>query len=98
MICNKCIGILNVAWQFKQQCENSDVKLRQYFGNAQHLQVTPDLEGFNIGIKEEQSLFSLPHEAHMLPVMQQQHSQPQIQLSPTIPEPVSVNVRIINID
>lgn len=31
-ICNNCIYRLGVAYHFKQQCENSDLRLRQYFG------------------------------------------------------------------
>lgn len=96
MICNKCIGSLNVAWQFKQQCENSDMKLRQYFGNsAQHLQVTPDLDGFNIGIKEEHNLFNLTSQdnqilTHELP---QQHTHPPtLQPAPTVPPDPLVSI------
>lgn len=32
VICNNCIYRLGVAYHFKQQCENSDLRLRQYFG------------------------------------------------------------------
>lgn len=32
LICNNCIYRLGVAYHFKQQCENSDLRLRQYFG------------------------------------------------------------------
>lgn len=86
MICNKCVGILNIAWQFKQQCESSDAKLRQYFGSSQHLQVTPDLEGFNIGVKDE--LFPLQNESPLIPLIQPQLS-PPIQAAPPIPEAIN---------
>lgn len=88
MICNKCVGILNIAWQFKQQCESSDAKLRQYFGSSQHLQVTPDLDGFNIGVKDEQRIFPLQHEAPLIPLIQPQLS-PPIQAAPPIAEVIN---------
>lgn len=45
---------LNKAWQFKLQCETSDAKLRQYYNNTNNLQVTPDLDGFNVNMKQNQ--------------------------------------------
>ncbi|KAJ8952728.1 hypothetical protein NQ314_007479 [Rhamnusium bicolor] len=45
-ICQKCISKLNIAFQFKTQCESSDAKLRQCFENFHHLPPTPDLTGF----------------------------------------------------
>lgn len=51
-ICQKCVAKLNIAWQFKIQCENSDAKLRQFYSNTQHLQVTPDLDGFSLSLKQ----------------------------------------------
>lgn len=45
-ICQKCVSKLNIAFQFKTQCESSDAKLRQCFENFQHLPPTPDLSGF----------------------------------------------------
>ncbi|RZC36565.1 zinc finger protein TC009514, partial [Asbolus verrucosus] len=45
-ICQKCISKLNIAFQFKTQCESSDAKLRQCFENFHHLPSTPDLSGF----------------------------------------------------
>lgn len=45
-ICQKCISKLNIAFQFKSQCESSDAKLRQCFENFHHLPATPDLTGF----------------------------------------------------
>ncbi|KAF2894914.1 hypothetical protein ILUMI_11259 [Ignelater luminosus] len=53
-ICQKCISKLNVAFQFKSQCESSDAKLRQCFENLHHLPPTPDLSGF-IDIKKDTS-------------------------------------------
>lgn len=89
MICSKCLTALNTAWQFKQQCESSDMKLRQYFGGSQHLQVTPDLDGFNI-IKEEQNLFSLTHDNQLLVTLPQQHTHPPLQTTQTIQETLNV--------
>ncbi|XP_075161551.1 uncharacterized protein LOC142234331 isoform X2 [Haematobia irritans] len=34
VICNNCIYRLGVAFTFKQECENSDIRLRQYLGLA----------------------------------------------------------------
>nr|CAH7732539.1 unnamed protein product [Callosobruchus chinensis] len=54
-ICQKCISKLNIAFQFKTQCESSDAKLRQCFEHFQNLQPAPDLSGFMMMKKEEQS-------------------------------------------
>ncbi|GJQ81050.1 hypothetical protein Trydic_g21859 [Trypoxylus dichotomus] len=51
-ICQKCISRLNIAYQFKSQCESSDAKIRQYFDNLRHMPPTPDLSGF-IEIKKD---------------------------------------------
>lgn len=51
-ICQKCISKLNVAFQFKSQCESSDAKLRQCFENLHHLPTAPDLSSF-IEIKKD---------------------------------------------
>ncbi|KAB0805458.1 hypothetical protein PPYR_02441 [Photinus pyralis] len=51
-ICQKCISKLNVAFQFKSQCESSDAKLRQCFENLHHLPTAPDLSSF-IDIKKD---------------------------------------------
>lgn len=32
VICNNCIYRLGAAYHFKQQCENSDLRLRSYLG------------------------------------------------------------------
>lgn len=45
-ICHKCIARLNVAFQFKSQCESSDAKLRQCFENFNNVSSTPDLSEF----------------------------------------------------
>lgn len=45
-ICQKCVSKLNIAFQFKTQCESSDAKLRQCFGSYHNLPPTPDLTGF----------------------------------------------------
>ncbi|CAG9860414.1 unnamed protein product [Phyllotreta striolata] len=44
-ICQKCISKLNIAFQFKTQCESSDAKLRQCFEQFS-LPTAPDLSGF----------------------------------------------------
>lgn len=51
-ICQKCISKLNVAFQFKTQCETSDAKLRQCFENLNQLQNSGDLSNY-IDIKRE---------------------------------------------
>ncbi|KAI4468691.1 zinc finger and scan domain-containing [Holotrichia oblita] len=51
-ICHRCISRLNIAYQFKSQCESSDAKMRQCFDNLQHMPPTPDLTGF-IQIKKD---------------------------------------------
>lgn len=45
-ICQKCVSKLNIAFQFKAQCESSDAKLRQCFDNFHNLPPTPDFTGF----------------------------------------------------
>ncbi|CAH1117222.1 unnamed protein product [Phaedon cochleariae] len=55
-ICQKCISKLNVAFQFKTQCESSDAKLRQCFDNFPHLPSTPDLSGF-LNFKKDNGTF-----------------------------------------
>ena len=35
MLCDECFYRLEVAYQFKQQCEVSDMRLREYFGMQQ---------------------------------------------------------------
>lgn len=52
-ICQKCISKLNIAFQFKTQCESSDAKLRQCFEHF-NLPSTPDLSGF-IELKKDNS-------------------------------------------
>ncbi|KAK9745122.1 Zinc-finger associated domain (zf-AD) [Popillia japonica] len=51
-ICHRCISRLNIAYQFKSQCESSDAKMRQCFDNLRHMPPTPDLTGF-IQIKKD---------------------------------------------
>ncbi|KAK4885791.1 hypothetical protein RN001_002062 [Aquatica leii] len=45
-ICQKCISKLNVAFQFKSQCETSDAKLRQCFETLHNLPAAPDLSSY----------------------------------------------------
>ncbi|XP_050509841.1 zinc finger protein 585B-like [Diabrotica virgifera virgifera] len=45
-ICQKCLSKLNIAFQFKKQCESSDAKLRQCFEHFHNLPPTPDFTGF----------------------------------------------------
>ncbi|KAF7274374.1 hypothetical protein GWI33_012960 [Rhynchophorus ferrugineus] len=44
-ICQRCMSRLNIAYQFKKQCEVSDTKLRQCFENY-NLPNAPDFSGF----------------------------------------------------
>lgn len=44
-VCRKCISAVRAAFDFKKMCEESDVKLREYFG--QHL-VTVKEDKFDI--------------------------------------------------
>lgn len=44
VICNNCIYRLGVAYHFKQQAENSDLRLRQYFGLMDKAYGTRDAE------------------------------------------------------
>ncbi|XP_055681295.1 zinc finger protein 195-like [Lutzomyia longipalpis] len=44
VICNNCIYRLGVAYHFKQQCENSDIRLRQYLGLMDKAYGTRDAE------------------------------------------------------
>uniref|UniRef100_A0A1Y1KY92 ZAD domain-containing protein n=1 Tax=Photinus pyralis TaxID=7054 RepID=A0A1Y1KY92_PHOPY len=62
-ICSKCLAKLNVAWQFKLQCENSDAKLRQfYFNNSSQLPIAPVFDGFGFDLKHEQHVCVLKSE------------------------------------
>lgn len=57
-ICQKCITKLNIAFQFKTQCENSDAKLRQCFEQTtfhNHLPSTPDFDGF-MNVKKDETV------------------------------------------
>lgn len=58
LICHRCMTKLSIAWEFKMQCENSDAKLRQLCSQPQHMQITPDLDSFNIALRQEQSHYS----------------------------------------
>ncbi|KAF5304705.1 hypothetical protein FQA39_LY09482 [Lamprigera yunnana] len=65
-ICNKCLAKLNVAWQFKIQCENSDAKLRErYFNNTQPLPIAQDFDGFNFDMKVDQNACLIKQEQHI---------------------------------
>lgn len=44
VICNNCIYHLGVAYHFKQQVENSEIRLRQYFGLMDKAHGTRDAE------------------------------------------------------
>lgn len=44
VICNNCIYRLGVAYHFQQQAENSDLRLRQYFGLMDKAYGTRDAE------------------------------------------------------
>ncbi|EFA06599.2 zinc finger protein TC009514 [Tribolium castaneum] len=62
-ICQKCISKLNIAFQFKTQCESSDAKLRQCFQNFHNLPSAPDLTGF-IDVKKDEQLVTFPESAN----------------------------------
>lgn len=99
MICNKCIGSLNIAWQFKQQCESSDMKLRQYYGSSQHLQIAPELGGFNIIKQESQNLFTLQnHENQLLNALPQQHTHPPVQTTQPVANTLNVSLYLNRFD
>ncbi|KAF5304703.1 hypothetical protein FQA39_LY09480 [Lamprigera yunnana] len=51
-ICQKCISKLNVAFQFKTQCESSDAKLRQCFETLHNLPAASDLARY-VDIKKD---------------------------------------------
>lgn len=51
-ICDKCMAKLDVAWQFKVQCEDSDTKLRQYYFGGTQMQIT-SFESLSYGSKGE---------------------------------------------
>lgn len=55
-ICQKCIARLNVAFQFKTQCENADAKLRQCFESMQQLSANQELTGF-ITLKKDSEVY-----------------------------------------
>ncbi|XP_044265308.1 zinc finger protein 665-like [Tribolium madens] len=59
-ICQKCISKLNIAFQFKTQCESSDAKLRQCFQNFHNLPSAPDLTGFIDVKKDGEHLVTFP--------------------------------------
>lgn len=56
LICQKCVARLNVAFQFKTQCENSDAKLRQCFESMQQLTANQEIAGF-IALKKDAEVF-----------------------------------------
>lgn len=80
LICNKCISRLNIAYQFKQQCESSDSRLRQYFNSLQQLPPAPDLTGFTLEIKKDNLTFDdqIQHQQQQQPQQQQQQPEQQI--------------------
>lgn len=63
-ICQKCISKLNIAFQFKTQCESSDAKLRQCMENFNHLPSTPNLAEFNNVKRSNQNKCSKSNEAN----------------------------------
>ncbi|EFA06600.1 zinc finger protein TC009515 [Tribolium castaneum] len=46
-ICQKCLAKLNVAWQFKLQCESSDLRLRQFYTDSTVLSFTETEKNFD---------------------------------------------------
>lgn len=51
-ICQKCISKLNIAFQFKSQCESSDAKLRQHLQHLSNLATRTDLISY-VEIKKD---------------------------------------------
>lgn len=62
MICHKCMTKLSIAWEFKIQCESSDMKLRQLC--SENLQITSALDSFTLAIRQDQSLYSEKSDAY----------------------------------
>ncbi|XP_022907265.1 zinc finger protein Paris-like [Onthophagus taurus] len=52
LICENCIAKLDIAWNFKVQCENSDLKLRQIY-SQQQLESHQSLDNFAIGLRND---------------------------------------------
>lgn len=82
LICNKCIARLNVAFQFKQECEDSDAKLREYFNSVQPLPAAPDFTGFALDIKKDPLPFDDQQIQQQPPQEQEMQPQVQVQLPP----------------
>lgn len=61
---------MNIAFQFKTQCESSDAKLRQCFEHFPHLPQTPDLGGFIEVKKDAQSNNTFQETAHQIEQVQ----------------------------
>lgn len=83
-ICQKCVSKLNIAFQFKTQCESSDAKLRQCFENFHHLPPTPDLSGF-IELKKDDgnnSIFAQNNDC-----VTNNEESPNIEINPQIQTP-----------
>lgn len=67
-ICQKCIAKLNVAFQFKTQCENSDSKLRQCFESMQQLSANQDLF---VSMKKDPNEFTAADGNHVQDISEQ---------------------------
>ncbi|KRT86839.1 zinc-finger associated domain containing protein [Oryctes borbonicus] len=52
-ICGNCLTNLHIAWKFKVQCENSDLKLRQYYINQQQKQFVHNFDSVHISVKHD---------------------------------------------
>ncbi|KAJ8923875.1 hypothetical protein NQ315_006651 [Exocentrus adspersus] len=46
-ICQKCVSKLNIAFQFKTQCESSDTKLRRCFDSSSYETFSADLSVYS---------------------------------------------------
>lgn len=53
MICESCLANLQIAWQFKIQCESSDIKLRQYYINQQQKQFAHGFDAVHLTVKHD---------------------------------------------
>lgn len=54
MVCHKCMGKLNTAWEFKLLCEESDAKLRQLSSDPLSIQATADLDSFTLVLRQQE--------------------------------------------
>ncbi|XP_030761343.1 zinc finger protein 184-like [Sitophilus oryzae] len=59
-ICNKCASKLHLCFQFKRQCEKTDVKLRQYLASLRDRKEVISIEQPNINANQPHQVDSQP--------------------------------------